>query len=387
LSGDKEAAFGHPGNTEIIDEAVLFPSDSPSMNRLTAIGLASLAAYGLLLASKYTGLVSAAREERAPGPAITQVEGDVSQVRPPTPEARPTFLATLPAPIPRAQPIKASAVSIEFRATRDLRAFADGLASRQGSLNADERYHLAKALEECQFATSVNEDLAAYSAKQKRAFLSGLPAGDAMNNKRIAAYEAFDNTTRCLGFQGSKVSPKDIDALYRAAAQQGDARAQARIVTAELGKNLGKSNDTMQPTQTQMDDFNLLINLLESRDPEAMLYVGQFLAQNAVAQNLRVGLNGEVPEPSAFLGGFSLVACDVGQDCSAMHRDLQQACAYGGYCDAQSFEELYQNFLASPWAYAQALRYRGLIHTAIRDRNWGLIGLTPKLANRDSLGQ
>ena len=158
-------------------------------------------------------------------------------------------------------------------------------------------------------------------------------------------------------------------------------------MTAELGKNLGKSNDTMQPTQTQMDDFNILINLLESRDPEAMLYVGQFLAQNAVAQNLRVGLNGEVPEPSAFLGGFSLVACDVGQDCSAMHRDLQQACAYGGYCDAQSFEELYQNFLASPWAYAQALRYRGLIHTAIRDRNWGLIGLTPKLANRDSLGQ
>ena len=356
------------------------------MNRLTAIGLASLAAYGLLLASKYTGLVSAAGEERVPAPAtVAEVEGDVPQVQPPAPAARPTFLATLPAPIPRAQPIRASAVAAEFRATRDLRAFADALASRQGSLNGDERYHLAKALEECQFATSVNEDLAAYSAKQKRAFLSGLPAGDALNEKRIAAYEAFDNTTRCLGFQGSKVSPKDIDALYRAAAQQGDARAQARIVTAELGKNLGKSNDTMQPTQTQMDDYQVLIGLLESRDPEAMLYVGQFLAQNAVAQNLRVGPNGEVPEPSAFLGAFSLVACDVGQDCTSVHRDLQQACAYGGYCNASGFEELYQNFLASPWAYTQALRYRGLIHTAITDRNYGLIGLTPKLARRDAL--
>ena len=357
------------------------------MNRLTAIGLASLAAYGLLLASKYTGLVSAAREERVPRLAVAEVEGDVSQVQPPAPAARPTFLSTLPAPIPRAQPIKASAVYAEFRSTRDLRAFADALAARQGSLNADERYHLAKALEECQFATSVNEDLAAYSAKQKRAFLSGLPAGDALNEKRIAAYEAFDNTTRCLGFQGSKMSPKDIDALYRAAAQQGDARAQARIVTAELGKNLGKSNEGMQPTRTQVDDFNMLIGLLESRDPEAMLYVGQFLAQNAVAQNLRVGNNGEIPEPSAFLGGFSLVACDVGQDCTSLHRDLQQACAYGGYCNAQSFEELYQNFLASPWAWTQAVRYRELIHTAIQSRNWGLIGLTPKLAAPKPLPQ
>ena len=55
----------------------------------------------------------------------------------------------------------------------------------------------------------------------------------------------------------------------------------------------------------------------------------------------------------------------------------------GTPCSAQSFEELYQNFLASPWAYAQAMRYRGMIHTALNDRNWGLIGLTPKLARRE----
>jgi len=360
------------------------------MNRLTAIGLASLAAYGLLIASKYTGLVSAAREERARAASVAAVEGDASRVHALAAEPRHPVLSTLPRPLSRAQPVKTTPVALEFRNSRDLRAFADALASRSGALNADERYHLAKALEECQFATSINEDLAAYSAKQKRQFLAGLPAGDPLNQKRIAAFEAVDNTARCLGFQGSKVSPKDIDALYHAAAQQGDPRAQARIITAELGKNLGKSNNNntdTQPTRAQMDDFNSLIVLLESGDPEAMLYVGQFLAQNAVAQNLRVGANGEIPEPSAFLGGFSLVACDVGQDCTSVHRDLQQACAYGGYCNAQSFEELYQNFLASPWAYAQALRYRGLIHTALRDRNWSLIGLTPKLASRDTPSQ
>jgi hypothetical protein len=48
---------------ETIDESALFPPHSPTMNRLTAIGLASLVAYGLLIGSKYAGFVSAAREE------------------------------------------------------------------------------------------------------------------------------------------------------------------------------------------------------------------------------------------------------------------------------------------------------------------------------------
>ena len=352
------------------------------MNRLTAIGLASLVAYGLLIATKYTGVVSAARDDRAASAAAPgELSSGNSGVIGLHGEPRQSTLASLPAPVRRAKVSGLSGVALEFRNARDLKAFADGLAARAGSLTGDERYHLAKALEECLFATTVNEDLAAYSAKQKRQFLSGLPAGDPVNDKRIAAYEAVDNTQRCIGFQNAKVSQKDIDALYRAAAQQGDPRAQARIVTAELSKNIGKVGEVTQNTKGGGDELSLLIGLLESRDPEAMMYVGQFLAQNAVSQNLRVGPNGEIPEPSAFLGAFTLVACDVGQDCSnSSYRDLMQACAYGGYCNAQSFDELYQNFLASPWAYAAAMRYRTMIHTALDQQDWGLIGLTPKLA-------
>jgi len=360
------------------------------MNRLTAIGLASLVAYGLLIASKYTGVVSAAREDR-PAQTVFLETGSAVIATAPTQreEPRPAQFASFPAPVQRAQPSRISPVALEFRSTRDLKAFADTLAARGPTLTADERYHLAKALEDCQFATSINEDLAAYSAKQKRQFLSSLPIGDPLNERRITAYEAVDNSQRCLGFQNASISAKDIEALYRAAALQGDARAQARLVTAELNKNLGKTNapaENAQNTKTG-DDFTTLIQLLDSKDPEALLYVGQFLAQNAVTQQLRVGPNGEVPEPSAFLGGFSLVACDIGQDCSSVHRDLQQACAFGAYCNAQSFEELYQNFLASPWAYSQAMRYRIMIRSAIDNRNYALIGLTPKIANRDKTPQ
>jgi hypothetical protein len=349
------------------------------MNRLTAIGLASLVAYGLLITSKYMGVVSAASDESGgrAGLASHRV-GEAITFAPAAEPRQPTL--EFPAPLPRAERMRSTPAAIEFRAARVLKAYADALAARRASLTGDERYFLAKALEECQFTTTISEDLAAYSAKQKRQFLAGLPAGDPLNPKRIAAYDAVDNTQRCLRFQGAKVSAKDIEDLYSQAAQQGDARAQARLLVADLNKNLNTRGDTSQPTRLAGDDFSRIVTLLESRDPEAMMIVGQFLAQSAMANQLRVGPNGETPEPSAFLGAFSLVACDLETDCQALSRDLPAACAYGGYCDPATFEQLYQNFLASPWTYLQAIRYRNLIHSAIDTGNWSLIGLTPQTA-------
>ena len=345
------------------------------MNRLTAIGVASLVAYGLLLTSKYMGVVSAARPDKAASPAEEQVVGSAVIGAPS--EVPAAQRMSLPPPLPRAEPIRASASALEFRSTRDLKSFADALATRRASLSADEHYFFARALEECQFTTTVNEDLATYSTKQRRQFLAGLTAGDPNNARRIAAYDAVDNTQRCLRFQGTKISQKEIDDMYLAAAQQGDPRAQARILVAELNaKSRSATPDTPAVGRMDGDQLNHMISLLESRDPEAMLIVGGFLSQNAVANSLHIGPSGEIPEPSAFLGAFSLVACDLGPDCVQISREPQMACAYAGYCDATTFEELYYNFMASPFTYMQAVRYRNMIHTAMDTHDWGLIGLT-----------
>ena len=347
------------------------------MNRLTAIGLASLVAYGLLITSKYMSVVSAAHDESGGRTALGHQRIGEAITFPPAAEPRQATL-DFPAPLARAERMRSTPAAIEFRAARDLKAYADALSARRLSLTGDERYHLAKALEECQFTTTINEDLAAYSAKQKRQFLASLPAGDPLNAKRVAAYEAVDNTQRCLRFQGAKVSAKEIEDLFLQAAQQGDARAQARLLVADLSKNLTSNRTDPQSARVAGDDFSRIVTLLESRDPEAMMIVGQFLAQSAMASQLRVGPTGEAPEPSAFLGAFSLVACDLERDCQALSREPQLACAYGSYCDTSTFEQLYQNFLASPWTYLQAVRYRNLIHSAIDTGNWALIGLTPQ---------
>jgi len=77
----------------------------------------------------------------------------------------------------------------------------------------------------------------------------------------------------------------------------------------------------------------------------------------------------------------------MGPDCVTISRELQMACAYGAYCDADTFEELYQNFLASPFTYTQAMRYRSIINQAISTHNWSLIGLQPKMSLRPASPQ
>jgi hypothetical protein len=353
------------------------------MNRLTAIGLASLVAYGVLLATKWNGPAAPAVErEAAMTPALEAKTSGIDSAL--TPAAITARLAPMPLPTPVVATTAtkpASSVAAEFRSTRDLKAFTDALNARKAQLTADERYHLAKALESCAFASSVNEDLAAYSAKQRRQFVATIPAGDPNAVPRVAAFDAVDDAARCVRFQGVKISARDIDDLYLAAAQMGDARAQAKLLTADIQRQMQAHprDEAGNPSRISSEDAARIVALLESRDPEAILSVGSLLAQSPLKEQLRVGPNGEIPEPSAFVGAFNLVACDLGLDCGAQHRELQQACAFASYCGAGHFEEHYQTFIASPFVYQQAQRYRALILTAMQTHDWAQIGLGPKL--------
>lgn len=359
------------------------------MNRLTVIGLASLVAYGILLAAKWDGVPAPAASSvdavaANPEPAVQPLSGDglvlASSSSRPAPIRFPT-----PVVAPAGQGL--SAVAAQFRATRDLKAFADALLARRSSLDQEERFYLARALETCGFATSINDDLAAASDRRRRQFVAGIPATDPEAARRIAAYDAADDTQRCLGFQGIRITQKDIDDLYREASEGGDARAQARTLIAELNRNLSTPKQGVESARAvDNEDFQRIIGLLETRDAEAMVMVAQFLAQHRLIGELRIGPHGEAPEPASLVGAFALVACDYQPSCPAFDREAQQACAYAGYCGAGSYEELFSNFLASPWSYSQAMRYRGVIHSAIETRNWSLLGLQKLIGAKSNAG-
>src|SRR5512140_2061158 len=109
------------------------------MNRLTAIGLASLVAYGVLVASKYAGVVSLAHEREPTRIAQDEAASQDSALVVTPPRAQPRMsLVPMPTPLPRMEPTRASAIAVEFRSTRDLRSFTDSLEARRASLTADE---------------------------------------------------------------------------------------------------------------------------------------------------------------------------------------------------------------------------------------------------------
>ena len=88
------------------------------MNRLTAIGLASLVAYGLLIASKYAGVVSEARDAKVPPRAeMASLEGTsaASAVVAAGPKLVTQPLARMPLPVGRPEPVHATPVALEFR--------------------------------------------------------------------------------------------------------------------------------------------------------------------------------------------------------------------------------------------------------------------------------
>lgn len=360
------------------------------MNRLTAIGLVSLVAYAILLASKWNGhSVEDGADGSLRGSEIAASESLASGSEP----ARDSLVqrdvawpaAAMPFPAPVVTPVAArvSSVASDFRSSRDLKAFVDALVARKSHLTADERFHLAKALESCLFANSVNEDLASYSAKQRRQFLASVPLADPNAVQRIAAFDNVNDAARCLRLQGAKISPRDIDELYLAAAQMGDARAQARLLAADVQHAVQAQprDESGNPPRISADDLARIVAILETGDPEAILTVGGLLSQSPLKEQLRIGPNEEMPEPTAFIGAWNLVACDLGLECGAQHRDLQQACAFASYCGAGHFEEHYQTFVSSPFVYQQAQRYRALIHSAMQTRNWAQIGLGPKLTS------
>jgi hypothetical protein len=356
------------------------------MNRLTAIGFASLVAYGILLAAKWDGAPAAASSGSGAVVSTTASggpDGGIALVQ--AGDARRSAATAFQSPVASHAVHRPSAVESQFRSTRDLKAFADALLARKDSLDREERYYLARALEACGFATSINDDLAATSEKRRRQFIAGIPASDPEAARRIAAYDASDDTQRCLGFQGARITQKQVDDLYRQASEGGDTRAQARMLVAELNRNLSAPKISGESGKAvDNEDFRRIIDLLETRDAEAMVMVAQFLAQHRLIGELRIGATGEIPEPASLVGAFSLVACDFQPTCPAFDRESLQACAYAGYCSAGSYEELYANFLASPWSYSQAMRYRGVIHSAIETRNWSLLGLQKLIGARSN---
>ena len=159
-------------------------------------------------------------------------------------------------------------------------------------------------------------------------------------------------------------------------------RAQARLLVGEIQRSIQSQprDESGAPPRIAPEDVARIVSILETGDPEAVLAVGGLLPSRRSRNSCASAPTTKCPSRPPSSARSNLVACDMGLDCGSQHRDLQQACAFASYCGAGHFEEHYQTFIASPFVYQQAQRYRALIHAAIQTHNWAQIGLGPKLS-------
>ena len=162
----------------------------------------------------------------------------------------------------------------------------------------------------------------------------------------------------CRGFDGRVIEPREIVELLTAAAARGEPHAIARMLL---------FRDIAAPKAEVMDEIPML---LATRDPAVVRDVGAYLSKGE--STWRFGAE-EVPAPTAAIA-WELAACDLGYACGPASRLVLAQCAFDRRCDVGHYEEALMRY-EPPDLMAQAQRVRQGILRALREQDWGWLGL------------
>ena len=230
------------------------------------------------------------------------------------------------------------------------------LARLADGLDAESRYFIAMALEDCYALSHSGTD------NLRNGFIRRLEAASPDQIDRQLREAAFEASNRqCAAFDGLAISPKRVLALLRGAAQDGDPRAIARTL---LFRDLAES---------KAGTFDIVTRLLASDDPHAIRDVGFFLARGEFL--LQLGDGNAPVRATTLAAAWELAACDFGLDCGSDSKMLANLCAYQGQCGAFSLEDWLTRYAESSEELAEIRRLRSLIRRGLIMHDWQLLGL------------
>ena len=237
---------------------------------------------------------------------------------------------------------------------RDLgRYYNPGLVIVADDLDAESRYFVAMALEDC-YALSHDG-----FERFRDDFVRRLDPR-ANNWAREAAFH--QSIHQCVAFEREPISPERVLSLLRSAARDGDPRALARTL---LFRDLADS---------KAGSFDLVTRLLSSGDPHAIRDVGLFLTRGESTVALD---DGGLPVRATTLAvAWELVACDFGMECGGDSKILTSLCAYQGQCGATSYEDWLSRYTESGEELAEIRRLRMLLRRGLIAQDWQLLGLS-----------
>lgn len=226
----------------------------------------------------------------------------------------------------------------QYLEAHDLRTFVDRNAG--GVADPETAFYVSQALEDCSVTREVGGD--------ERFSLQ----------ERAAAAELAQH---CRGFHDQPIAPDTIVQLLAYAAHWGEPHAIARML---LFRDVAAPKDEVLP---------LLPWMLTSREPSIVRDVGAFLSRGEA--QWRYG-NEQIPTAVAALA-WDLVACDLDLACKPSSRFGLSQCALLGRCAAGPYEEALAIF-EPPELMSQAKDLRAGILRALREHDWGWLGIEPR---------
>ena len=271
----------------------------------------------------------------------------------------------------RAMPVKHTLFN-EYLGTKQYKSLYDRLRASPEGQTPEGRRVLYDILKTC--ATVTDRRGYTYRPPQTKRddFVAGIGANDPQRERRIAAFDDF-TTNHCVGFEGVTITQSDLDKMLADAAAAGDPASRAMAIEQELmttRRNQGRDGTTLSDGQ-----IDTLKQALTSLDPEAIRVAGRVLANSWADYALRIGPDQQPVEQRAFMNAWLVLACENGAPCGPDTPRLQQACAYQGHCDAQSYPDYLYYYGSSPYDSQMLVQYSVILRNVLQTGDWSQLSV------------
>lgn len=284
---------------------------------------------------------------------------------------------------PRAQPnVPKTTLSAEMQLFRDKKDWPlIYQRAKNGPQTGEALYLQAEFLEKCA-KRPINDAKKVEDAREikREKFIQTLSGKEQQKPTRIAAYDAL-NIDVCGELKSIEYSKDEITRLSKAAADAGDSRARAWRLQVDIAKASSddyNARNNIKPdagdkAQYRMDGYSIsdqqwaaVRELLAKGDPAVVSDLRSLLSSTLIDASVRVGPDKELIENHALYSAWTLVGCDMGDNCSRSNPQLLADCAYRNRCGSTSLQDQTYFFDTSPHEAQLVERYRQTILDAIR---------------------
>jgi hypothetical protein len=253
--------------------------------------------------------------------------------------------------------------------------------AKNGPQTGEALYLQAELLDNCAKRPPDDAKKVEYTREIKREkFIQTLSGKEEQKAVRIAAYDTL-NVDACGELRSIEYSKDEVTRLSKAAAEAGDPRARAWRLQVDIAK--ASSDDynarnnikaeTGDKAQQRMDGYLIsdqqwaaARELLAKGDPAVLADLRSLLSSTLSEASIRIGPDKDPIENRAFHSAWTLVGCDMGNNCGASNPQLLSDCAYRNRCGSTSLQDQTYFFEVSPHEAQLVERYRQTILEAIR---------------------